>query len=357
MKILQVCPLWFPIAQDSPGGIETFLHQLIAPLEKLGCHITLIASGDSSFESGSDADLLSVTPTSLCEQMTANTAAEYTYYEQHQLRMVLEVASAFDVVHCHIGAAAYLLSGLPSLQSRVLHTIHTPVYKDLQWFVRQHPDMWLSTVSEYQAERLRAQGATRSQAIPNGIDVSRFTFHERGGDDLVFVGRIERVKGPDLAVQAARTLCRPLILAGPILEQEFFDRTIKPYLNDQIRYVGVVDHQQKNRLFGEASCAILPFRRAEPFGLVSIEAMACGTPVVSLANGALPEIVDAGLTGYLADTEQTLPAMVGEAVKLDRAAIRARVTTRFDITAIAQQYYALYEKICSDSKSGSRKTA
>lgn len=343
MKVLQVCPLWFPIAQDSPGGIETFLYQLILPLGDLGCEITLCASGDSR----ADASLVPGMPKSLCGEIADGNASEYIYYEQHQLKLIMEVASAFDIVHCHIGPPAYVLSDMPSLQSRVLHTIHTPVYQDLEWFVRQHPDMWLSTVSEYQAEKLRRQGAGHCQSIPNGIDMSQFMFQDRTGDTLVFVGRMEHVKGPDLAVQAARMLDRALLLAGPILEPEFFRNDIEPYLNDQICYVGTIDHAQKNRLFGQAACAILPFRRAEPFGMVSIEAMACGTPVVSLANGALPEIIDCGLTGYLCKDEQSLPLMIEEATKLDRAAIRKRAENCFDISQVAQKYYRYYEKICN----------
>ena len=105
----------------------------------------------------------------------------------------------------------------------------------------------------------------------------------------MFLGRMEEKKGPDLAVQVARALDRPLILAGPMVDEGFFDRAIRPFLNGQIRYVGVVNHRQKTELFGQAACVLMPSRWEEPFGLVAIEAMACGTPVVAPASVALPD--------------------------------------------------------------------
>lgn len=341
MKILHLAPLWFPVSQDSLGGIETFLAELIAALEKLGCQNTLIASGDSRTQ----AELVPVVPRNLYAQMKAGTAAEYEYYEQHQLLLALERAAEFDVVHSHVGWGAYVLSGVPGIRARVLHTQHNPVYRDQEWFVHQHPDVWLSTVSELQARKLWRQGATRCRVIRNGVDVATLTFQPRGGEGLLFLGRMGEEKGPDLAVQVARALGRPLILAGPMVDEEFFDRTIKPFLNGRIRYVGVVDHRQKTELFGQSACVLMPSRWEEPFGLVAIEAMACGTPVVAMARGALPEIVEPGLTGYLVRNEEALATSVTHAVRLDRAAIRAWATARFDIPVVAEQYHQLYRGI------------
>lgn len=341
MKVLHLCPLWFPISQGAPGGIETFLAHLVAKLGTLGCQCTLLASGDSRNTAG----LIAVTERGLHQLMQSGDAAVYDYYQQQQLDLALQQASSFDLVHCHIGPAAYVLSSIPALRDRVLHTTHWPVPADHQWFVRHHPDYWYSTVSEHQAGKLRAAGATRCQAIHNAIDVAQFHYRPHSGNGLLFLGRMENVKGPDLAVKVARALGRPLTLAGPIVETDFFERSVAPFLNDQIRYVGVVDHDEKNRLFGEAACALLPFRGEEPFGMVAIEAMACGTPVVALARGALPEIVEQGLTGFLATEEGALADLIEPAAALDRATIRARVAARFDIAITAQHYLALYTRI------------
>ena len=341
MKVLHLCPLWFPISRGAPGGIETFLAHLVARLWKLGCQSTMLATGDSRTR----AQLVPVTERGLHRLMQAGEAGEYEYYQQQQIDLALQHAHKFDIVHSHIGPAAYVLSAIPALRGRVLHTTHWPVGTDHQWFVRRHPDYWYSTVSEHQALRLRTAGATRCQAIHNAIDVARFQYQAECGNGLLYIGRMEAVKGPDLAVNVARQLERPLVLAGPIVEPDFFERSIVPYLNHQIRYVGVVDHRQKNLLFGEAACALLPFRGEEPFGMVAIEAMACGTPVVALARGALPEIVEPGLTGFLAAEESGLSELIQPAVALQRSAIRARVAARFDIAQTARQYLELYTRM------------
>jgi glycosyltransferase involved in cell wall biosynthesis len=339
MRILHLGPLWFPIARDSPGGIETFLAALLDALETAGWRNTLIAGGDSR----SRAELLPVVPDSLCARMAEGTALEYAYYEQQQLLLALEHGRAFDLVHSHVGPHAFVLSGLPG--SRVLHTWHGQVYRDLEWLVERRPDLDIATVSEFQAARLRRHGARRCHVIGNGLDLDDFPFAAGGGDTLLFIGRMEPGKGPDLAVQVALALGRPLVLAGPIVDGDFFRERVEPFLGPTIRYVGVVDHRQKVGLFAGASCALLPFRGEEAFGMVTIEAMACGTPVVALANGALPEIVEPGLTGFLADEETELPDLVERAAKLDRAVVRSRMAARFAIGVVARRYRQLYAEL------------
>jgi glycosyltransferase involved in cell wall biosynthesis len=341
MRILHLAPLWFPVERDSYGGIETFLAGLIAALESRGCENTLMASGDSR----TPASLIPVTPLNLYTAMESGLAAEYVYYEQQQLLLALELAPDFDIVHSHIGSGGYVLSGVPGLKTRVLHTQHIPVSTDQEWFVGQRSNIWFSTVSEFQARKLRQHGATRCHVINNGLDIEAFTFQPRSGEGLLFLGRMEREKGPDLAVRVARTLDRPLILAGPIIDGEFFDQAIRPHLDDQIQYIGVVDHRKKDSLLGQAACVLMPSRCEEAWGMVSLEALACGTPVVALANGGLPEIVEPGLTGYITHHEEALAALVTEAMKLDRAAIRARAAARFDFRAVADRYRLLYAQM------------
>jgi glycosyltransferase involved in cell wall biosynthesis len=343
MHVLQIGPLWFPVSRDAAGGRETLLAGLIAALEKLGCRNTLLASGDSQ----TPGRLVPVIPRNLIAMMRDQQAWELAYYEQHELSLALQLAGEVDVLHSHLNPGAFSLSAVPGIGRRVLHTHHGPVWGDLQWLVGQYPDLWLSTVSEFQARQLRAAGARRCTAIHNGIDVAAFDFQPRGGDALVFLGRLEHGKGPDLAIAVARQLGRPLILAGPKTDGKFFAETIAPHLNDNIRYIGVVNHAEKNALLGGAACALLPFRGAEGFGMVSIEAMACGTPVVALANGALPEIVEPGVTGYLTGREQELPELVTQAVQLDRAKVRQRVAARFDLPIIAARYLDLYRQIAA----------
>jgi glycosyltransferase involved in cell wall biosynthesis len=340
MRVLHLAPLWFPVAADSAGGIETFLTALVGELGRLGCRSTLLASGDSR----TDAELWPVVPTNLCAQMEAGTAWQYAYFEQYQLAEALRRAGEFDVIHSHLGGSTYAFSSVAGLRQRVVHTHHNPVTPDLEWYSRNDPELWTTTVSEFQARKLRGNGARRCHVIPNGIDVSAFTFDPQGGEELLFLGRIEWEKGPDLAVQVSRALGRPLTLAGPIIDRSYFECTIEPYLGDQIRYVGTVGHCQKDALLRQSCCVLVPSRWDEPFGLVAVEAMACGTPVVALTNGALPEIIEPGVTGYLARREHELPSLAALATRLDRASIRARVAARFDMSVVAARYLQLYKK-------------
>jgi glycosyltransferase involved in cell wall biosynthesis len=266
--------------------------------------------------------------------------------------MAIDVAADFDAVHSHVGPGGFVLSKLPGMSERVLHTIHSPVYDDMVWFAGMHPNTPLVAVSEYQAARLRQVGSKRCWVVPNGIDTARFAFNDRPGDGLIFIGRIEAAKGPDLAVAVARELGRPLTLAGPIVDPALFESKIEPYLGGGICYVGVVDHATKSSLLGRSACALLPFRQAEPFGMISIEAMACGTPVVALPNGALPEVVEQGVTGFLAPDERSLGAFTERATLLDRSRVRARVEARFGIERVAERYVELYHRLTGSPATG-----
>lgn len=341
MRVLHLCPLWFPVARDSPGGIETFITALLPELARLGCENTLLASADSRAEGA----LIPVVERSIVAGMETGEVWEYGPYQQQQLLLALERADEFDVVHSSVGWAAYVLSGVAGLRSKLLHTLHHPVTPDLEWFTARHPDMLVSTVSDRQARRLQSHGARRCKVIPNAIDLREFDFASPSGDRLVYVGRMEAEKGPDIAVRLARRLGRPLTLAGPMTDPEYFEAEIRPWLDDRIRYVGVADHRHKNELFGGASCALMPSRWEEPFGLVALEAMACGTPVVALRSGALPEIVEDGLTGFVGDDEDELADLASRAPALDRATVRSRVSERFDISAVARRYVGLYREI------------
>jgi len=262
--------------------------------------------------------------------------------------MALERADDYDVIHSHIGWAAYVLSALDGVRDRVLHTQHNEVTRDVEWFVSRHPDFRLATVSEFQARKLRAQGAKRCHVVPNGIDASRFRLGS-GGERLVYLGRMEEEKGPDVAVRIAREAGRPLILAGPMTDDEFFDEHVRPDLGDGIEYVGIVNHEQKVDLLGTACCVLMPPRWEEPFGLVAVEAMACGTPVLALPKGALPELVVPGLNGFLADDPGELANLIAQAGELDRAAIREWVSDRFTLDDAAGRYMRLYEEIAAEA--------
>jgi glycosyltransferase involved in cell wall biosynthesis len=346
MKILHIAPLWFSVARDSLGGRETFLAALVEAQQRLGCRVALVASGDSQ----TVAELVPVMSRGLFDLMKAQEAQDAVYYEQQQLLLALARAGEFDIVHSHAGWYAYALSGVPGLGQRVVHTHHTPVGPDLEWFVQQHPDYWYVAVSEFVARPFWRRGATRCTVIHNGLDLTAFPWSPGGGEGLVFVGRIEHGKGVDLAVAAARETGRPLVVAGPIIDRPYYERTVAPFLNEKIRYVGQVDHERRNQLFGDALCAVLPFRGSEAFGMVTVEAMACGTPVVALGAGPLPELVVSGISGYLVQDERSLAHAIEQTAQIDRRAVRSHVEAQFDIRVIAERHLALYARMVREPR-------
>jgi glycosyltransferase involved in cell wall biosynthesis len=209
-------------------------------------------------------------------------------------------------------------------------------------------------VSEFQAARLREHGAVHCQVIHHGVDVKSFPFGPEPSRQLLFIGRLDATKGPDLAIAAARTLGWPLTLAGPITDRRFFEQAIEPLLGDTVRYVGIASPREKRELFRQAGCVLVPSRVEEAGPLVAIEALACGTPVVGLANGGLPELVEDGVTGYATRDEARLPDLIPRALGLDRSRVRARAEERFDLLAVARRYRDLYQELASAASPSGR---
>lgn len=340
VRVLHMAPLWHPVARDSHGGIETLLAALVAAQRRMGCDVALVASGDSHVATG--VEVIAPVPVNLVAQMGAGTAWEYEYFEQEALALALERAGDFDVVHSHAGTAAFAAS-LSS--DRVLHTWHNDVTPDLEWFVARRPNLRLTTVSEAQASRLRAHGARRCEVVANGIDFDDFRFRDVAGDCVAYLGRMEPDKGPDLAIAASRAAGRPLVLAGPIVDHGFFADRVVPGLGPDVQYAGTLGHEDKVELLGRSACVLVPSRYEEGFGLVAVEAMACGTPAVALANGALAEVIDDDVTGYTTEDAGELADLVLRAEKLDRVAVRARAAERFSLDRAATRYVELYGEI------------
>jgi glycosyltransferase involved in cell wall biosynthesis len=339
MRILHVAPLWFPVARSSSGGIETFLAALIDEQVRTGCDVTLIASGDSE----TSASLVEAAPTGAVDAMAAGRAYEYTYFEQRALALALELESEFDAVHCHLGPAAFALSAGERLRNRLLHTHHNEITPDLVEYVGRHPDLWVSTPSSVTAGPLRRAGARRCAVVPNGIDPADFAVGTDPGRGLAFLGRMEWAKGADVAIEVGRATGRPLTLAGPIVDDEFFDTTIEPALGESVRYAGVLDHIEKCMLLASSACTLVPSRCEEGFGMVAVESMACGTPVIGSGRGALAEVVEDGITGFTADG-RTMAARVDDALALDRRTVATRARERFSVSRSAASYLSLYER-------------
>lgn len=191
--------------------------------------------------------------------------------------------------------------------------------------------------------------------IPNGVPLDRYSFRAESSADapLVFLGRIEEIKGPHLAIEIAKRVGRQLIIAGNIPDEKrsWAEEFVLPHVDDQlIRYIGPVNDAQKNVLLGTAAALLMPILWDEPFGIVMIEAMACGTPVIGLARGAVPEIILDGVTGFVCEDTHRLVAAVGRLPDIVRAACRRRVEEFYSEAAVVDAYLALYRELVAASR-------
>ena len=189
----------------------------------------------------------------------------------------------------------------------------------------------------------------------NGVPLTTYRFCAEPGAEapLVFLGRVERIKGPHLAIEVARRSGLPIVMAGnvPPEHRAFFEAEVAPHVNgESVKYLGPVDDIQKNKLLGQARALLMPVLWEEPFGIVMAEAMACGTPVIGLARGAVPEVVEHGVTGYVANDVEGLVAAVGQIGNISRAACRTRVEQLFSDVAVTDAYLAIYAEMLSARK-------
>jgi glycosyltransferase involved in cell wall biosynthesis len=274
------------------------------------------------------------------------------------LRNALTVSSRLayarpDVVHS-FGRLAYLTPLLPLGLPTIMSYQRAPTLSRVRMAARlaQDGSLVFTGCSEHIAAQIRP--IAPSHAIYNGVPVEDFDVRETVPDDapLVFLGRIAPIKGTHRAIQVAEKTGRRLVIAGNVPDQPeeraYFEHDVEPHVDDeQIRYVGPVDDEEKNDLLGRAAALLMPIDWEEPFGIVMAEAMACGTPVIGTRRGSVPEVVTEGETGFVCDTVGEMAAAVEQIPNLDRAACRRRCETHFSARAITDAYLELYEAHCS----------
>jgi glycosyltransferase involved in cell wall biosynthesis len=339
-----LAPVWWSIAPDR-GGIEQIVYLEARELRARGHRVTLVASGDSVH----DDRLLAVCPDGVADAMHAGRAWDYAPYEQRALALVLEHGGAVDVWHSHVGVGLAPFARLLPVPS--LHTLHTSITDDMRWLLRTAPGVHVSTVSRWQAAAL--DGAADADVVANGIDVDAFPFSATADDYLLVLGRIEARKGTDVAIDVARAAGVRLVVAGSAVDREWFAAHVAPRLDDdRVRWVGHVGGAEKLRLLQRARALLFPVQWEEAFGLVLVEAMACGTPVLALARGAVPEIVVPGVNGFHATDPAALPALVERLGGLDRARVRASVVPRFSHRRMVDDYERLFRRLVAQRPPG-----
>jgi glycosyltransferase involved in cell wall biosynthesis len=338
VRIAVVAPVWFPVPPSGYGGIELVVSLLADGLVDAGHDVTLFASGGSR----SKANIVSP----MLEPPDPAELGNPWYDGFHAMSAYLQV-DGFDVVHDHAGvtgpACGAVLKGRPP----VLHTLHGPWTPQTRLFYNvaaQH--VHLVAISD--AQRADNLDVSYLGTVHNGIELSAYPYREEKDDFLIYIGRSNRDKGPKEAITIARRagLALHMILKrGEAPEREYFEREIEPLLASDIELHENVSHETKVDLLGRAAAMIFPIRWPEPFGLVMVEAMACGTPVVTTNWGAAPEVVADGVTGFRRDGDDDLVEALGHIGTISPAACRQWVEDRFSKTAMVRGYEALYDKV------------
>ncbi|HVV53277.1 MAG TPA: glycosyltransferase family 4 protein [Polyangia bacterium] len=344
MRIAQVCPLSESVPPKLYGGTERVVAFLTEELVAAGHHVTLFASGDSVTR----AELVACVPRALrLDGACIDPIAPHVL----MIEEVVRRAADFDLIHFHDGYLHFPLMrrlGIPRVT-----TVHGRLdIPDLQKIYRGFPDEPLVSISE--AQRAPLPGVGWQGTVYHGLPDGLFTFHPGPGQYLAFLGRISPEKGPDRAIEIARRAGMPLKIAAKVdrVDEEYFAARIKPLLGDpSIEFVGEIDEDQKDDFLGNAAAVLFPVDWPEPFGLVMIEAFACGTPVVAFARGSVPEVMRDGLSGFVVGTVDEAVAAVPRALELSRARCRAYFEDRFTAARMAAAYVRLYEKMIARERS------
>src|SRR5919202_3981905 len=341
MRIAQIAPLWERVPPFRYGGTELIVSLLTDELVRRGHEVTLFASGDSITK----AHLQFVHERAL---RLDDKVKEPGLYEQMMLAKVYHQAHHFDIIHSHVGCAA--LPYCSFVKTPTVHTTHGIFTPDNEKIFRRFAEQPYISISE--AQREPRLGLNYIHTVYNGIETRVYQFQEQPSQPpyLAFVGRLSPEKGPEGAIQIARALDMPLKMAGKIdaVDRDYYNERLKPLIDgDQIQYLGEVSHEQKVELLASATVTLFPITWREPFGLVMIESMATGTPVIGMGLGSVPEVIAHGKTGFVCHSLEKMIEAVPDAMKLDRKTCREYVVSRFSVETMVTEYERAFEMVLS----------
>jgi glycosyltransferase involved in cell wall biosynthesis len=339
MKIAQVAPLMESVPPRLYGGTERVVSYLTEELARMGHEVSLFASGDSI----TSAQLVGCVPTAI--RLDANIRDPIPYY-MLMLDRVHDAAKDFDILHFHIDQFHFPL--FKSMANRTVTTLHgRQDLPDLKPLYLGFSNMPMVSISD--AQREPVPKANFVATVLHGIPTDLFapTFSPRDGY-VAFLGRISPEKRPDRAIRIARALGIPLKIAAKVdrADEAYFREQIEPMLQAPgVEFIGEINEREKAKFLGEARALLFPVDWPEPFGIVMIEAMACGTPVLAFRCGSVPEIVENGVTGQIVDTEEEAIRQLPRVLALDRRAVRRRFEQRFSATRMAKDYLQVYRTL------------
>lgn len=338
MKIAQIAPLTEAVPPKLYGGTERVVAYLTDALVELGHEVTLFASGDSLTK----AELAPIWPRAL--RLDPDVKDHFVPLFM-QLETVARRAHEFDVIHSHLDYFGYPL--LRRLRTPSITTLHGRLdLPELPALYNLYGDIPVVSISDSQRRPLPQ--ANFAATVLHGLPQNLLAKGPGRGGYLAFLGRISPEKAPDAAIRIAAKAGIPLKIAAKVdrVDEEYFKTVIEPLLSlGDVEFIGEIREDQKEEFLGNAAGLLFPIAWCEPFGLVMIEAMACGTPVIALENGSVPEVLENGVTGFIVHSEQEAIEAVGRIGSLDRDRIRAEFDRRFTAHRMAQNYLNLYTRL------------
>jgi glycosyltransferase involved in cell wall biosynthesis len=342
LRIAVLAPPWIPVPPPAYGGIEAVVDLLCEALVGCGHDVTLFAAPGSRSAARVRSPLEAAHPdeigSSLCE-------SDHVASAWDEVDLAAEVGKPFDVVHDHSGFTALAMADRVSVP--VIHTVHGPFDETTNRFYQRHGHKArLVAISRSQAASAPA-GVRVVDVVPNPVVVDRWPLVVEKQEYLLWVGRMDPVKGAHRAIEAARLADRTLVLAGPVQtgQEEYFRELVEPHIDGRrVRYVGEIGGSVKQELFANAAALLMPVSWREPFGMVMVEALACGTPVIAFPEGAATEIVIDGENGMLVADEVDMAGAVSRLESIAPERCRASVAERYDVSVTATGYERVYRR-------------
>ncbi|MBV9663527.1 MAG: glycosyltransferase family 4 protein [Actinobacteria bacterium] len=335
MRIAVVAPPWAPVPPALYGGIELVVDRLCVGMQKAGHDVVLFTTGDSTCPVRREWAL----------EVSEGQRIGMAVPELRHVMAAYDAVRDADIVHDHSIMGPVYAERFPDLP--VVTTIHGPFNDELtDLYSRIAGRVPIIAISH--AQRKPVPQIPIARVIHHGLDVEDFPFGAGDGGYCLFLGRMSPDKGAHRAIEAAEKANVPLLMAAKMREAwefEYFEEMVKPHLNDDIQYLGEVPHEHKLELLAGARALLFPIRWNEPFGMVMIEALACGTPVLAFPEGAAPEVVDDGRTGFLCHDETDMAQAIARVGTLSRADCRAAVAGYFSTDRMVSEHIALFEDI------------
>jgi glycosyltransferase involved in cell wall biosynthesis len=341
MRIAQVAPLGESVPPKLYGGSERVVSWLTEELHRQGHDITMFASGDSQTR----ARLIPCTP----QALRLAGVRDHTASLLVMLGAVRRMADEFDIIHFHVDLLQFPV--FQDLFHKSLTTMHGRLdLPDLHPIYRAYPEMPLVSISEDQRRPMPPVNWVAT--IHHGLPPELYPFNPSGGEYLAFLGRIAPEKRPDRAIEIAKRVGVPLKIAAKVdqVDQEYFASEIEPLLSHPlIEFIGEIDDSHKADFLGRALALVFPIDWPEPFGLVMIEAMSAGTPVIAWGKGSVPEVVEHNVTGIIVDSIEAATDAVEQVRRINRHRVRSRFVSRFSVSRMAASYVEAYRQILQEA--------